>query len=111
MITDEFPRVFTARQRFEGPTCANIAQAVSDELKSSAATSVAPGQSVAITAGSRGITNIAEIIKSIAEFFQGLGAKPFVVPAMGKSRGRNGRRTAASHRVIRDHGGILRVPN
>ncbi len=48
---------------------------------------VRPGQSVAITAGSRGIANIADIVKTIVEHFHGLGAKPFIVPAMGSHGG------------------------
>lgn len=46
-----------------------------------------PGMSVAITAGSRGITNIALIIKSIVEVLKEWGCKPFIVPAMGSHGG------------------------
>jgi hypothetical protein len=40
-----------------------------------------------VSAGSRGIANIATIIKAIVEHLQQLGAKPFVVPAMGSHGG------------------------
>jgi hypothetical protein len=50
-------------------------------------TTIQPGQSVAITAGSRGIANIHIIIKSIVDHLKGLGAEPFVVPAMGSHGG------------------------
>lgn len=46
-----------------------------------------PGMRVAITAGSRGIANIALIIKSIADELKIMGAEPFVVPAMGSHGG------------------------
>ena len=48
---------------------------------------VKPGQTVAITAGSRGIANIATVIRAAAEHFRGLGAQPFIVPAMGSHGG------------------------
>ncbi|MCA9065365.1 MAG: DUF2088 domain-containing protein, partial [Planctomycetaceae bacterium] len=48
---------------------------------------VKPGQSVAITAGSRGIANIPIILKGIVDHFKSLGAKPFIVPAMGSHGG------------------------
>ena len=46
-----------------------------------------PGMRVAITAGSRGIANIALIIKSIADCLREMGADPFIVPAMGSHGG------------------------
>jgi hypothetical protein len=48
---------------------------------------VRPGQSVAITCGSRGVNHIAIIIKAAVDHFKSLGAKPFVVPAMGSHGG------------------------
>jgi antitoxin (DNA-binding transcriptional repressor) of toxin-antitoxin stability system len=45
------------------------------------------GQTVAITAGSRGVANIAVIIKAAVDHFKSLGAKPFIVPAMGSHGG------------------------
>jgi hypothetical protein len=48
---------------------------------------IEPGQSVAITAGSRGIANIATVIRAAAAHLAALGAKPFIVPAMGSHGG------------------------
>jgi hypothetical protein len=48
---------------------------------------IRPGQSVALTAGSRGIANIPLILKSIADLLKRLGAKPFIIPAMGSHGG------------------------
>lgn len=48
---------------------------------------IRPGQTVAIPAGSRGIANIAIILREIAAHFTALGAKPFLVPAMGSHGG------------------------
>ncbi|MBQ7887929.1 MAG: DUF2088 domain-containing protein, partial [Clostridia bacterium] len=46
-----------------------------------------PGMSIAITAGSRGIDNIALIIRETADYLKALGAEPFIVPAMGSHGG------------------------
>jgi len=48
---------------------------------------VSAGQTVAITAGSRGIANIAQIIRAIVQHIKSLGALPLVVPAMGSHGG------------------------
>ena len=42
---------------------------------------------MAITAGSRGVANIALVIKAAVAHFKGLGAQPFIVPAMGSHGG------------------------
>ncbi|MBR4150652.1 MAG: DUF2088 domain-containing protein [Firmicutes bacterium] len=46
-----------------------------------------PGMRVSITAGSRGINNIALIIKSIVDVLKDWGCDPFIVPAMGSHGG------------------------
>jgi hypothetical protein len=48
---------------------------------------IKPGQSVAVTAGSRGIANIAAILKTVVEEMKDLGATPFIIPAMGSHGG------------------------
>jgi hypothetical protein len=48
------------------------------------------GKRIAITCGSRGLANIAEIIRAIAGFVKSRGAEPFVVPAMGSHGGATG---------------------
>lgn len=45
------------------------------------------GNSIAITCGSRGVANIALIIKAIVEFVKEAGGEPFVFPAMGSHGG------------------------
>ena len=44
---------------------------------------IAKGNTVAITAGSRGIANLAVIIAEIVKELKKVGAKPFIIPAMG----------------------------
>lgn len=48
---------------------------------------IKPGQRVAITAGSRGVTDMVRVIRLVAAFCRELGAEPFVAPAMGSHGG------------------------
>ncbi len=85
-----YPPIFRVRQTFQGPTLPveQIPATVSAELsRLNLAQRIKPGQSVAVTAGSRGVANIALIIKSAVEHLQSLGAAPFIVPAMGSHGG------------------------
>lgn len=51
------------------------------------ADAVAPGQSVAVGGGSRGLTGRVELLKGAILGLRKLGAEPFVVPAMGSHGG------------------------
>ena len=83
-----FPKTFRVRQRFERPLVADVAAAVHEEFtRIGVAQRVRPGQSVAITGGSRGIANIAAILRATVEFFRAAGAQPFIVAAMGSHGG------------------------
>lgn len=57
------------------------------------------GKRVAITAGSRGVANIALLIRSIVDFLKSGGAVPFIVPAMGSHGGASaeGQRNVLAH--------------
>lgn len=100
---DEFPKMFRVRQRFEGPELADAAGAVESELAGlSLRERVRPGQTVAITAGSRGIANIGPILQAAVRHFRQLGASPFIVPAMGS----HGGGTAQGQRKILESYGI-----
>jgi hypothetical protein len=46
-----------------------------------------PGMRIAVGVGSRGITNLAEIVKAVIEQLQAAGARPFIIPAMGSHGG------------------------
>ena len=50
---------------------------------------IKPGAHVAIGVGSRGIANLAVIVKATIEYFKEIGAKPFIVSAMGSHGGAN----------------------
>ena len=91
------------RQHFEAPRVADVAQAVRRELaRLRIGETIRPGQSVAVTAGSRGIANIALVIRTVIEVLRDLGAVPFIVPAMGS----HGGGTAEGQRAILEGYGI-----
>jgi hypothetical protein len=76
------PVMHRARQTFEGPVLEDIEGETRQQVRRFAET-IKPGARIAITAGSRGIANIARVIKAIGEEVRALGADPFVMPAMG----------------------------
>ena len=49
--------------------------------------SLKPGARVAIAVGSRGLANLATIVRTVALTLKDLGASPFVIPAMGSHGG------------------------
>jgi hypothetical protein len=98
-----YPKVLRIRQSFERPRVENVAVRVQQALEQlDVGNTIRPGQTVALTAGSRGIANIPVILKSIANHLKKLGAKPFLVPAMGS----HGGGTAEGQREILESYGI-----
>ena len=83
----KFPMMYRIRQRFDDAKVENIGQAVEAELRRLSLTSVKPGQQVAITGGSRGIADIADILKAVVEHIKSFDAQPFIFPAMGSHGG------------------------
>ena len=84
----QLPRMCDVLQQFSSPKLSDIPGAVQQQLQGlNLQHVVRAGQTVAITAGSRGIANIAVILKGIVDHFRALGAQPFLVPAMGSHGG------------------------
>jgi hypothetical protein len=91
------------RQKFPRPKVENIPAAVREALaKLNLGTRIKAGQTVALTAGSRGIANIPVILKSVVQHLRDLGALPFLVPAMGS----HGGGTAEGQREVLESYGI-----
>ena len=97
------PKMTRIQQKFEAPVLTDLPAAIHAELdRINAATIVKPGETVAITAGSRGVANVDVVVKATVDYLKGLGAKPFVVPAMGS----HGGATAEGQRSVLEHYGI-----
>ena len=84
----QFPRMIRVRQKFDAQRVDDVATTVETELsRLDLDSKIQPGDSVAITAGSRGIANIADIIRAIIRHVRACGGEPFVVPSMGSHGG------------------------
>lgn len=76
------------KQHFPDLRLRDLGEAVGHELASAGfAGRLLPGAQLAIGVGSRGISNIAEIVKSAVDFFTMRGFRPFLFPAMGSHGG------------------------
>ncbi len=96
-----FPRMVRVKQQFPGPILHDVAGATRRAL-GEVALPVRPGQSVALTAGSRGIVNIDVVVRATVEHLMALGARPFIIPAMGS----HGGGTAEGQRAVLGHYGV-----
>lgn len=84
------PKMFRVKQIFPHdsikPEC--IPQVIEDQIRSHGMDRlIQPGMRIAITAGSRGITNISVITRAIVDLVKAYGAEPFIVPSMGSHGG------------------------
>ena len=96
------PRMVHVRQRFATEQIEDLQGAIHAELTRVGLEKVVrPGMEVAITAGSRGISRIPEIIRMVADAVKAAGAAPFIVPAMGSHGGAVAEGQAS---VLRDYG-------
>ena len=97
------PRMVEVRQKFDAVHLGDIAGSVTKEFqRPEIRARVKPGQAVAVGCGSRGIANIAMIVKCVIRELQALGAKPFIFPAMGS----HGAATAEGQRKVLEGYGI-----
>jgi hypothetical protein len=98
-----YPKLLRVRQTFERPVLTDIPAAVRASLERlDLGRTIKRGQTVALTAGSRGIANIPAALRATADFLKDLGARPFLVPAMGS----HGGGTAEGQRQIIESYGI-----
>jgi len=80
----QLPRMFKVKQRFDDTRIKDVEEAVRLELESEAIQAlITPGQSVAIAVGSRGISELGTIVRTVVTCVKKAGAMPFIVPAMG----------------------------
>ncbi len=105
-----FPDVTPLRQVLSQPTVSDIAGETRRQWqKSNLARRVRPGDRVAVGVGSRGINNVAVITRATLDVLRDLGAKPFVVAAMGSHGGATSegqRQLLASYGVSEEQLGV-----
>ena len=91
------------RQSFQTNSIQDIPGIIKTEFESlNPSKLIFPGQTVAVTAGSRGIHRIGLITKSIIDCLITIGAKPFIFPAMGS----HGGATAEGQKKVLEHYGM-----
>jgi hypothetical protein len=99
----QFPRLMIVRQKFPDRRISDVAAEVQKQLNASGfASRVQPGARIAIGVGSRGIHNIATIVRSVVAFWKDRGMQPFLFPAMGS----HGAASAAGQADVLAHYGI-----
>jgi hypothetical protein len=80
----ELPKMILCRQRFPRETVPSPAETLTSLMNESwIPKTVRPGQTVAITGGSRGIAAIVPLTRAMVSVLKSLSARPFVVNAMG----------------------------
>jgi hypothetical protein len=99
----QFPRLIAVRQKFPDRRLPDVAAEVHKQLSGSGfAGRVKPGSRIAIGVGSRGIHNIAAIVRNVVQFWKNQGMRPFIFPAMGS----HGAASAAGQADVLAHYGI-----
>lgn len=98
-----FPGMARVEARRRGPTLRRAAGAADRALRDLGLSErIGPGQRVAITGGSRGIAEVAAIIRRVVATLRQLKAEPFIIPAMGS----HGGATAEGQRLLLQTYGI-----
>lgn len=92
-----FPRMIRVKQHFSKIEIDDITTAVRAELnRSEISQRIGSGGRIAVAVGSRGIANLAEIIRTLVQEIKRRGGEPFIIPAMGS----HGGATAEGQRVL-----------
>jgi hypothetical protein len=106
----DLPLIYHVRQTAPQPTVTDVVGEVRRQWKQSAiARRIKPGDRIAVGCGSRGIRHIGLIVKTTVEALKELGAKPFVVAAMGSHGGatpEGQRELLASYQIDEGHLGV-----
>ena len=99
----KFSPLLLVRQNFPDRGLKDVAGEVRAQLEGARfGSKLKPGARVAIGVGSRGIKNIATIVKATVDYWKDQGARPFVFPAMGS----HGAATAEGQADVLAHYGI-----
>lgn len=107
----DIPQVAPLVQVLSQPAVRDVAGEVRRQWQHARLTHhVRRGDRVAVAVGSRGIANLATIVRATLDVFRDLGAQPFVVAAMGSHGGAT---PAGQRQLLADYGvseAALRVP-
>ncbi|ODS34415.1 MAG: hypothetical protein SCARUB_00426 [Candidatus Scalindua rubra] len=83
-----YPGLIQIKQKFSSQAVDNVIEKVKSEIANlKLGKRIKPGDKIAITAGSRGISDIDIIIKVVIDELIKLQGQPFIIPAMGSHGG------------------------
>jgi hypothetical protein len=98
----ELPPMVRVRQSFPRPCIASLEDVMGAGLRRpEIASRIKPAHRVAILVGSRGITDLARIVRHLGDEIKARGAHPFIIPAMGSHGGAT---AEGQKKVLRDLG-------
>src|SRR5580700_8280304 len=98
-----FSRLIPIRQHFPDRSLHDIPATITRELTAAQfGANLKPGSRIAIGVGSRGIANLATIVRSVVDFWKSRGFHPFLFPAMGS----HGAANAEGQAAVLHHFGI-----
>jgi hypothetical protein len=80
----KLPRLLPVRQHFPDRAIRDVAGEVHRQMAASPfAAKLKPGSRVAVGVGSRGISNLAAIVRAVIDYWKSQGCEPFIFPSMG----------------------------
>lgn len=84
----KFPDMYQVRQQFDIPPAIDVEKGVAEEWeKLKGRLGIQAGARIAVCVGSRGIANLALIVRAVVEKLKRAGADPFITSAMGSHGG------------------------
>src|SRR5438552_1438654 len=81
-----YPRMLRIEQNYPKPARLDIPAVLRPQFEA-LRSRIKPGARIAVGVGSRGITNLKEIIAAVLACLKSAGAEPFIIPAMGSHGG------------------------
>ena len=97
-----YPKMIKIKQQLDDTVLADLASHITTELdKSHMAAALKPGSKIAISVGSRGISDLVSIVTSTVNWIKAHGGHPFLVPAMGSHGGATAEGQA---KILEDYG-------
>ncbi len=87
-MSDFIPRMIEVRQSYPPSARLDFPRLVERQFtQAGIGEKIRPGMKIAVGVGSRGITNLKEIVQATLGVLKSAGAEPFVIPAMGSHGG------------------------
>ena len=96
------PTMLRVRQHFPTPQVEDVPSAVRANLSRPAIrATVRPGMKIAVAVGSRGITGIATLVKTVVDELRAIGCQVIIIPAMGSHGGAT---PEGQQQILQDYG-------